>query len=89
MTTKRVIVKKIPVSSWNVTAFSNLIPWVSGMTSATFCKPVGKISYGTVAPERKNIGKKIAELIAPVAFSLGDKLATINPMAWIETITNK
>lgn len=37
--------------------FRSLIPWVSGRKSEVFCITLGIISYGRVAPEKKNMGK--------------------------------
>lgn len=69
--------------------FSNFIPCVSGSISANFCKAVGMISYGSVAPENISIGKyKILATVLAV-FMFGAIPPTIIPMLNIDSMTNK
>ena|SRR5699024_10010661 len=70
-------------------ALSNLIPCVSGRISAILCNAVGITSYGSVAPEKINIGKykMLATILA--TFMLGATPPTITPMLNVESITRR
>ena len=65
-------------------AFIRSIPIPRGITSATVCSPLGKSSYGMVAPEKNNIGKYKMEVATFKLLGVLQRAADGTPMENME-----
>ena len=81
--------KTLPFSKPKEAVFNNLIPCVKGKIFEIFCKAVGMISYGKVAPENISIGKYRILAIIPAILVFGAIPPTISPILNMDTITKK
>ena len=65
-------------------AFIRSIPMHRGITSATSCSPLGKSSYGMVAPEKNNIGEYKMEAATFKLLGVLHRAAAGSPMENME-----
>lgn len=70
-------------------ALRSLMPCVSGRISDIFWRADGITSYGSVAPEKINIGKYKMLAITPAILVFGATPPTIMPMLNIDSMTNR